>query len=179
MLKGLAISAGVITLIALAVTAYAATKPDTFSIARSTTIKAAPDRIFPLINDLHAFNTWNPFLVPDPSAKLEYIGPSRGKGAAHKWDGNGQVGKGSVEISESTAPSKIKMNLDMIKPMEAHNTVDFTLEPAGDATKVTWAMTGQQPLIGKIMTVFIDCEKMVGEQFEKGLTSLKAIAEKS
>ena len=73
----------------------------------------------------------------------------------------------------------ITMNLDMIKPMEAHNTVNFTLEPAGDATKVTWAMSGQQPLLGRVMTMFIDCDKMVGDQFEKGLTSLKAIAEKS
>ena len=179
MLKGLAILAGIVSVTGSAVLAYAASKPNTFRIARSMTIRAIPDKIFPLINDLHSFNTWNPFLVADPATKLAYSGPSSGKGAAHEWDGNSEVGKGHVEIANSIPSSKITMNLDMIEPMEAHNTVNFTLEPAGDATKVTWAMSGQQPLLGRVMTMFINCDKMVGGQFEKGLTSLKAIAEKS
>lgn len=160
-----------------ALLAYAATRPDTFSVTRTLSIKAPPAIIFPLIDDLSAFNTWNPFAKQDPAGKVIYRGPARGKGAAHDWDGNRHAGKGSIEITDSLPPSKIVMRLDMIKPMQAHNRVEFTLEPKGDATSVTWAMSGGQPLLAKVMTVFIDCDRMVGSQFEKGLADLKALAE--
>jgi uncharacterized protein YndB with AHSA1/START domain len=163
----------------VAIFAYASSRPDTFQTIRSMRIKAPPEKIFPLINNLNAFNRWNPFLAKDTATKLNYRGPIQGKGAAHDWDGNNKVGKGSVEITESQPPSRILMKLDMIKPMEAHNRVEFTLQPNGDATTVTWAMSGRQPLMAKVMTVFIDCDKMVGSEFERGLTSLKAIAEQT
>jgi uncharacterized protein YndB with AHSA1/START domain len=161
----------------LAILAYASTRPDTFQTTRSMRIKAPPEKIFPLINNLNAFNRWNPFLAKDQTTKLTYRGPEQGTGAAHDWDGNSKVGKGSIEITDSQPASKIVMKLDMIKPMAAQNRVEFTLVPAGDTTTVTWAMSGRQPLMAKVMTVFIDCDKMVGSEFEKGLTSLKAIAE--
>lgn len=157
---------------------YAATRPGSFQVARSLSIKAPPEKIFPLINDLRAFNRWNPFLKNDPATKLAYSGPDSGKGAAHEWDGNSQVGKGRFEITDSSPSSKILMKLDMIKPMEAHNRVEFTLEPQGEATRVSWSMGGEQPYLAKLMTVFIDCDKMVGGEFEKGLADLKSLAEK-
>lgn len=166
------------TVVVACVLIYAATRPDSFSISRSVSIAAAPDKIFPLINNLHGFNRWNPFLEPDPAIKIAYRGPDSGKGAAHDWDGNSQVGKGSVEITESSPPSKIVMKLDMLKPMKAHNRVEFKLEPAGNGTQVTWTMSGEQPFLAKLMSVVIDCDKMVGGSFEKGLAGLKAIAEK-
>ena len=178
MLANIAIAAAVI---AACVLVYAATRPDAFSITRSINIAAAPDKIFPLINDLHGFNRWNPFQEPDPAVKIAYRGPDSGMGAAHDWDGNSQVGKGSVEITESSQPSKILMKLDMLKPMEAHNRVEFNLSRIGSKghdTQVTWTMSGEQPFLAKLMSVFIDCDKMVGGSFEKGLAALKAIAEK-
>lgn len=165
-------------LIIVALLVYASTKPDHFAISRSTTIAAPPDKIFPLIGSPRGFNQWNPFLAPDPTAKLDYFGPEHGVGAGHRWNGNREVGAGSVEIIESTPPSSVVMKLHMIKPMEATNRVEFTLRPGGGATTVTWAMQGRQPYIGKIVSLFIDCDRMVGRQFDKGLANLKALAER-
>jgi uncharacterized protein YndB with AHSA1/START domain len=157
---------------------YASTKPDSFEITRSIDIAAPPAKIFPLINDLRAFNTWNPFLAKDPAVKLTYSGPPSGKGAGHGWDGNGNVGSGSIEIIEAEAPARVAMRLDMVSPMEAHNAVLFTLAPSGGGTKVTWQMRGPQPFIGKVMDAIFGIDAMVGGDFETGLASLKVLAEK-
>lgn len=165
--------------IVLAIMAYAATKPDTFSIRRSASIAAPPERLYPLIADLRAMNTWNPFVEPDPAVKIAYSGPEMGKGASHTWSGNRNVGEGSITITEAVAPKAVAMRLLMLKPMKADNKVDFTLQPEGRETVVTWAMSGRQPFMGKLVNLFIDCDRMVGRQFEKGLGKLKSIAEAS
>lgn len=162
----------------LAIIAFAARRPDTFEVRRATRIAAPADRIFPMIADLRAMNTWNPFVEPDPAIEITYSGPPAGKGAVHTWRGNRNVGEGRIEIIDAASPSKVAMQLDMLKPMKASNAVTFTLRPDGNATEVTWTMTGRQMLMGKIMTLFIDCDRMVGGQFEKGLAKLKTIAEK-
>lgn len=179
MLEIMTIVAVALAVLVIALLAYAATKPDTFTIERSMPISASPELIFPLISNPRRMNTWNPFVAPDPAIKLVYTGPESGKGAAHTWAGNSKVGEGRIEVTDVSPPNRVAMQLDMLKPMKASNKVVFTLQPTAGATTVTWAMTGRQPLIGKLMTIFIDCEKMVGGQFEKGLTSLKSIAERA
>jgi len=168
----------VAAVVVAAVLIYATTKPDRFQIARSVAIKAPPEKIFPLIDNPRAFNSWNPFLRKDPATKVTYRGPASGKGAGHEWDGNRNVGRGSVEITDSQPPSRILMKLDMISPMEAHNRVEFSLQPQGDSTQVTWAMSGPSPYISKVMTTVLSMDRMVGGEFEKGLADLKALAEK-
>jgi uncharacterized protein YndB with AHSA1/START domain len=155
---------------------YAASKPDAFGVQRSTDIAAPREKIFPLINDLHAHTTWSPF-EKDPNMKRTHSGAPQGKGAVYEWEGDRKVGSGRIAIADST-PSNITMILDMFKPFKAHNTVNFTLEPQGPATRVTWAMRGQQPYMAKLMSTFINCDKMVGSQFEEGLAKLKALAER-
>jgi carbon monoxide dehydrogenase subunit G len=156
---------------------YAATRPDTFRVHRSASINAPPQKIFPLINDLRRFNTWNPFTQKDPGMKGNYSGPSEGKGAAYAFSGNKNVGEGSIEIAESSPPSKITMKLDMIRPFEAHNIVEFTLEPNGHSTSVTWAMHGRSPYLARLMSAFVSMDSMIGKEFEAGLASLKSVAE--
>jgi len=159
---------------------YAATKPDACEFARSIQIAAPPERIFPLIDDLRAMNAWNPFVKADPNIKLAYSGPERGVGAVNSFDGNGKVGAGQAEIIESVAPSKVVMALRMDRPMKCRNRVEFTLAPQpgpANATKVTWAMSGRQPFIGKLMSIFMSMDKMVGGAFDAGLADLKARAE--
>jgi|tagenome__1003787_1003787.scaffolds.fasta_scaffold20664861_2 hypothetical protein len=173
-------TAGILFGVALAgILAVAATRSDTFRVQRSASIGAAADRIYPLINDLHRFNTWNPFERKDPNLKRSYSGAGSGKGALYAFDGNGNVGKGTIEIIDSAAPSKVTMTLHMLQPFETRNTVDFILQPKGDTTEVTWAMHGPVPYFAKIMHLFIDMDRMVGGEFEAGLASLKAIAEKT
>jgi carbon monoxide dehydrogenase subunit G len=157
---------------------YAATKPDTFRVQRTTSVKAPPEKIFPLINDFHNFGAWSPYEKKDPAMKRTLSGASNGKGAVYEWEGDHNVGKGRMEITDTSPPSRVTINLDFVKPFATHNIVEFTLEPQGDSTNVTWAMHGPSPYIAKVMHVFFDMDSMVGNDFETGLANLKAIAEK-
>jgi uncharacterized protein YndB with AHSA1/START domain len=168
----------IVAIVVAGVLLHAANKPDTFRVQRTASIQAPQEKIFPLINDLRAFNTWNPFEKKDPNLKGRYSGPASGKGAGYAFDGNKDVGKGSIEILESSPPSKVTMRLSMLEPFEVRNTVEFTLTPSGGATNVTWAMHGPAPFVAKIIHVFIDMDRMVGSDFEAGLASLKAAAER-
>jgi uncharacterized protein YndB with AHSA1/START domain len=175
MIKTIAIVLG---LLIAALLIYAATKPDSFRIERSTTIKAPPEKVFALINDFHQWEAWSPWEKIDPALKRTYSGAPNGKGAVYEWDGNKDIGQGRMEITESTPASKVALKLDFVKPFEAHNMVDFTLATQGDSTTVTQAMYGPSPYISKLMTTFFSMEKMVGGKYEEGLANLKALAEK-
>ena len=179
MLKKILIGvAGLVGLTIVVVLILAAIKPDEFRVERSVMINASADKIYPLINDLHAFGTWSPFEKMDPNMRRRYDGPQAGVGAVYGWTGNGNAGEGQMEIVDAVADEKIVMKLDFSKPFEAHNMVEFSLVPEREATKVTWAMYGPITFLPKIMHVIFDMDKMVGSQFEDGLQSLKAIAEK-
>ena len=156
----------------------AATKPDTFSVRRVTTVSAPPEKIFPLINDFHQWGTWSPWEDKDPAMKRTYSGAGTGKGAVYAWDGNKNVGTGRMEILEVSAPSKIVIKLDFFKPFEAHNTAEFTMLPQGDATSLTWLMHGPAPFMSKVMQVFMNMDKMIGKDFEAGLAKLKKLTER-
>jgi carbon monoxide dehydrogenase subunit G len=160
------------------VLAYAATKPDTFRVQRAASINAPPERIFPLLNNLRAFALWSPYEKKDPRMQRTYSGAPLGKGSVYEWDGDKNVGSGRLAIANSSPPSKVTMHLDMLRPLEAHNIVEFTLEPKGESTHVTWAMNGHVPYIAKIVHVFLNVDRMVGRDFEAGLADLKALAEK-
>ncbi len=175
MLKKIAIAA--VALIT-AVLAYAATKPDTFHVQRTTAIQASAEKIFPLVNNFHNHSSWSPWEKKDPAMKKTLSGSENGKGAVYAWEGNSDVGKGNIEITDSVPTSKVMMTLNMMTPFEAHNIVEFTLAPNGDSTEVTWAMHGPQSYVMKVMSVLIDCDNMVGKDFEAGLASMKALAEK-
>jgi hypothetical protein len=164
-------------LVIAAVLGYAATKPDTFHVQRSMSMKASPEKIFPLINDFKAQALWSPWEKKDLAMKKTLSGAASGKGAVYAWEGNTEVGTGRIEITHSAPTSKVTLKLDMLTPFEAHNVVEFTLEPYGDSTNVTWAMHGPQPYIAKVMSIFMDCDKMVGKDFEAGLASMKTLAE--
>lgn len=159
------------------VVAYASTRPDTFQVARSINIAAPPEAIFPLINDLKAFSTWSPFDKKDPNMKRDYSGPASGKGQRLDWDGNFEIGKGSLTILDTVPSSKVHMHLNMVKPMTAANAIAFTLEPEDETTNVSWVMQGDVPLFAKVLHLFVDMEGMCGADFEAGLASLKAKAE--
>ena len=179
MLKILGIVAAVIVVAVAGILIYAATKPDTFRVQRSVAIKAPPERIVALIQDLHGWAAWSPYEKKDPGMKRTFSGAQSGKGAIYEWDGDKNVGTGRMEILEA-GPGKVVIKLDFMKPFEAHNTAEFMLLPQADSTtNVTWAMYGPSPYVAKIMQTFISMDKMVGTDFEAGLRSLKAVAEKN
>ena len=168
---------GALVIVIVAVLGFAATRPDSFTVQRSTLVKAPPAKVYPLISDLKAFNTWNPFAAADPTSKVTYEGAASGIGSAYRWQG-GKSGEGRMELTGLEDGAKAAYKLDFTKPMEAQNTVEFSLAPQGEATQVTWAMRGPMPFVSKVMTLFFDMDTMVGAEFEKGLASLKALAER-
>ena len=175
MLKIIAIVVGVLI---VGVVVLAAMKPDSFRVERSASIKAPPEKIFPLINDFHNWGAWSPWEKMDPTMKRTHSGAPSGKGAVYEWEGNSKVGAGRMEILETTPPSKARIQLDFIKPFEGHNIAEYTLQPQGDGTTVTWAMYGPAPFMSKLMQVFVSMDSMIGKYFEAGLANMKAIAEK-
>jgi uncharacterized protein YndB with AHSA1/START domain len=187
MLKTIAIVVGVVLVVGIVVVlALAATKPDAFSVQRATNIKAPPEKIFALINDLHGWAAWSPYEKKDPAMKRTFSGAPSGKGAIYEWDGDKNVGKGRMEITDTSPPSTIVIKLDFISPFEGHNVAEFTMDPKVDPkggatsadTNVSWAMRGPAPFVSKVMQVFVNLDRMIGKDFEEGLGNLKALAEK-
>lgn len=156
----------------------ALTKPDQFTVVRSTRIAAPAERIFPMLDDFHNWGGWSPWEKMDPTMTRTFSGPASGVGAQYSWTGNKQVGTGKMEILESVPSAKLVIALDFLAPFEAHNTAEFLLAPAGDSTEVTWTMRGPNLFLTKLITVFVSMDRMVGPDFEAGLANLKANAER-
>ena len=169
---GLVVAAAIAVLLA-----YAAFKPDSFRLSRSATIAAPPDKVVALIDDLRQFNRCNPFATIDPQIVITTDAVTVGVGGAYAWQGQ-KSGAGRMQITESVPAQRVTAKLDFTKPFEAHNVVDFILQPQGTGTTVTWAMHGPMPYLNRLMTIFFDIDKTVGKDFEAGLANLKALAER-
>jgi hypothetical protein len=153
-------------------------QPNEFKVSRSITINAPASAIFAQVNDQQRWQNWSPWAKLDPDAKFTYEGPKAGVGAIAHWSGNSQVGEGTSTITESEVNKRILFKLDFVKPMKGTNSAEFTFKPSGKATEVTWTMSGENDFIGKAIGLIMNCKKMVGEQFEQGLTNLKNLVEK-
>ncbi len=163
-----------------AVLAYAATKPGNLTVSRSLVINASADQLHRIINTPREFERWSPYSPKDPQLKNTYSGPASGVGSRNDFVGNSQVGEGSVEIVRTDAPSQVVMRLTMLKPFAAQNEVVYSLKPqasAENSTEVTWAMYAKQPYFAKVVSVFINMDKMIGGDFADGLARLKTLAE--
>jgi hypothetical protein len=174
MLQIIAIAAGA----AIAgVLGIAARRPDTFRMQRSAVIDAPPEKILALIDDFRRWADWSPWEKLDPEMKRTFSGAASGRGAAYAWEGNRKAGAGRMEITESS-PQRIAIQLDFTRPFKASNVTTFALQPRGASTELTWAMEGPSPFINKVMGVIINLDKMIGKDFDAGLASLKALAER-
>lgn len=167
----------IIAVFIVVILVLAATKPDSFRVERSVAINAPPEAAFALVNDFHQWSVWSPFEDLDPEMERTYSGAERGEGAVYEWDGNRQAGKGRMEIQESTPPSRILIQLDFTAPFESNNISEFTFQPDGESTNVTWAMHGPNKFVGKVMSVFLSMDSMIGSDFERGLEKLRVTAE--
>jgi carbon monoxide dehydrogenase subunit G len=173
MLKIIAI---VVAVVIAGVLAIATTKPDTFRVQRQIQVQAPPEKIFPLINDFHRWRAWSPYEKLDADMQRQISGAPQGQGAVYAWDGQ-KSGQGRMEIVSTAAPNQILIQLDFIKPMEAHNIAEFRLEPQGGATQVTWSVQGRNAFVSKVFQVFVNMDTLLGSDFEKGLIDLKKLAE--
>jgi uncharacterized protein YndB with AHSA1/START domain len=161
----------------VAVLVYASTRPDTFEIRRSTSIKAPPEKIFPYLNDFRQAMAWSPYEKKDPAMKRSFSGPASGKGSIYEFEGNKEVGAGRIEILDAVPGSTVTLRLDMYKPFKGSNIIEYALEPKGGTTDMSWSMRGEAPFISKVIRLFMDMDKMVGNDFEAGLASLKSRVE--
>lgn len=170
---------GLVAIVGVAVAVVlilASQQPDEFRVERTVSINAPAEKIVTHVEDFHQWGGWSPYEQLDPAMQRTFSGPPAGKGSVYEWSGNSDVGQGRMEILEAS-PAKVAIKLDFYKPMEASNVAEFILQPKGDATDVTWAMAGPMPFISKVICVFVDIDRMVGSDFEKGLANLKKVSE--
>lgn len=152
-------------------------RPDEFTVTRSAKIAAPPEKVFPHVNELRKWDAWSPWAKLDPNCKIVFEGPAAGNGASYTWSGNKKVGEGKMTITESAPSSLIQLRLEFLKPFKATNTAEFKFTNEGGPTLVTWSMIGKNNFVFKVFGLFMDCDTMVGKDFEKGLASLKTVAE--
>lgn len=170
----------IVVLIALAgLAGVIAIQPDTFKVARATTVNTPAKTVFELVNDFHHWEHWSPWAKLDPNAKNTFEGPESGKGAIFSWDGNNEIGAGRMTVLESLPHEKIVIQLEFFRPMADTAQVVFTFSPDGDKTKVDWTMSGEQNFMEKAFCMMMDLDAILGADFEKGLASLKARAEQA
>ena len=174
MLKTILISLAVIIVVFLVVVAL---QPKEFRVARSTAISAAPPAVFAQVNDFHKWAAWNPWGKIDPAMKQTYEGAQSGVGAIYTWSGNNEVGEGRMTIVESRPSDLIRIKLEFFKPFAGVRTAEFTFKPEGDQTVVSWSMTGENNFMAKAIHLFMNMDRMIGGQFERGLADMKTAVE--
>jgi carbon monoxide dehydrogenase subunit G len=178
MVETIVIIVVVLAVIIGALLIFAASRPDSFRVERSLSIAAPAEKIFALVNDLRSHGVWSPWEKKDPAMNRTYSGAASGKGAIYEWDGNKNIGQGRMEITDETPPNRVIFKMDFFRPFKAHNTAEITLEPQGDATRVTWAIYGPSPFMSKVMGLLCNFDRMIGREFETGLANLKTLTER-
>ena len=174
MLKKILITVAVIIVVLAVIVAL---QPSEFRVARSATISAPAPAVFAQVNDFHKWEAWNPWGKIDPAMKQSYEGAPAGTGAIYTWAGNNEVGEGRMTITENRPSELIRVKLEFFKPFAATNTAEFAFKPEASQTVVTWSMFGENNFMAKAIHLFINMDKMIGGQFEKGLASMKSIVE--
>lgn len=174
MLFSILIGLGIIVAVILVL---ASTKPNTVRYERSIAINATPERILPHVHDFRKWAAWSPWDKMDPTMKREYSGAPYGVGARYGWNSKGQPGEGSMEILEASS-NGVKVDLRFVRPFKNECLATFHFAPQGTATAVRWTMDGPNLFMGKLFSVFMNMDKMIGKDFEAGLAALKAEAEK-
>jgi len=167
----------VVAVILVVLVVIVALQPSDFRVTRSATMSAPAPAVFAQVNDFHKWEAWNPWGKIDPAMKQTYEGAPAGTGAINTWVGNKEVGEGRMTIVESHPSDLIRIKLEFFKPFAATNTAEFTFKPEGNQTVVTWSMSGDKNFMAKAVHLFMNMDKMIGGQFDKGLAAMKSIVE--
>jgi hypothetical protein len=174
MLLNILIALAVVLVVFLVVVAF---QPSQFRVTRTVTMTAPPQAVFPHVNELRKWDAWSPWAKLDPNAKNSFEGPPAGTGAAMAWAGNNKVGEGRMTIIESRTSELVRFRLEFYKPMAGTCEAEFTFKPEGNQTVVSWSMSGKNNFMAKAFGLFMNCEKMLGGQFEQGLVAMKSVVE--
>jgi hypothetical protein len=158
--------------------AYVATRPDAYHVERSTTVDAPAATVFAQIDDLSVWKEWSPWEKKDPAMKRTLSATTSGVGATYSWEGNKEVGKGKMTITDSRPGEKVGEKLEFIEPFQSQANITFTLAAESPTTtKVTWAMDGKHNFVSKAFSVVKPMDGMIGKDFQEGLANLKKVAE--
>lgn len=164
--------------IAVAFIGFVATRPTDYHVERSMSFAASPAAVYSQVADFHKWNDWSPWAKIDPAMKTDFGGPESGTGATYHWVGNDKVGEGRMTIQDATAPSNVDIQLEFVKPFAATCQTKFAIAPEAAGSKVTWSIDGKNGFMGKAMCLFMGgMDKMMGPDFEKGLSQMKTAAE--
>ncbi len=153
------------------------TRPSTYHVERSATISATPEVVYGHVSDFNKWGAWSPWSKLDPKMKITYGGTQGSVGATYAWVGNDDVGSGKMTMTGLDPSKRIDIKLEFFKPFESLAKNGFTFESAGKETKVTWFMDGTNDFMGKAFSLFMNMDKMIGADFEKGLADMKKVAE--
>ncbi|HYV66579.1 MAG TPA: SRPBCC family protein [Myxococcales bacterium] len=156
---------------------FVATRPASYRVSRSAAIAAPPLSIYPLVADFHQWDKWSPWAKLDPAMKTAYAGPVAAPGSSYSWSGNDKVGEGKMTIVEAKPGERLRLRLEFLKPFASTSATEFSFSPKAGGTETSWTMEGHNDFLGKAFGVFMDMDKMIGNDFEKGLKQLKAVAE--
>ncbi|MGE0764557.1 MAG: SRPBCC family protein [Bdellovibrionales bacterium] len=140
-------------------------------------IESSSDRIFPYLISFKRGAEWSPYEKIDPNMKHNYIGEDGQVGSIMEFEGNQDAGAGKLEFLKIIPNELVEIKLTMLKPFYGENLVQYKLTPQGGGTRFTWSMSGNGGFMGKLINIFIDCEKMVGDQFSAGIQNLKTLVE--
>ncbi len=156
---------------------FVATRPSEFRVTRTGSIAAPVEFVFENVNTLRKWDVWSPWAKADPNCKSIFSGPDSGPGSSMTWAGNNKVGQGRMTIMDIRPNEVIHIKLEFLRPFKATNMAEFLFKADGNQTTVTWSMTGKNNFMGKAFGLIVNCEKMVGRDFEKGLASLDSASQ--
>lgn len=165
--------------ILLLVLVLAMIAPKTYDVSRSIEISKPKNEIFNYLKSLKKMDEWSPWAKKDPNMEKKFMGTDGEVGATSYWNGNKDVGEGEQEITKIVEGQRVESELRFLKPWKSTSDCYMDVADSGNGTtKVTWGFSGKNKFPMSIMMLFMSMDKMVGKDFEEGLTSLKSILEK-
>jgi len=175
MITALYILGGLVVLILV----LALIAPKTFEVSRSIEIEKGKKEVFEYLRFLKKQDEWSPWQKKDPNMEKTFTGTDGEVGALSHWVGNKDVGEGEQEITKIVEGERVESRLRFIKPWKSESDAFLSVkEVGGGNTEVTWGFSGNNKFPFSIMTLFMSMDKMIGKDFEEGLSSLKSNLEK-
>ncbi|MEP6262515.1 MAG: SRPBCC family protein [Gillisia sp.] len=173
MLKKILIIVLVIIAIPLVVALFL---PKDYSVEREIVINKPKQEVFEYVKYLKNQDNYSKWATMDPNMKKTYNGTDGTVGFVSAWESeNDDVGSGEQEIIKIEEGERIDFELRFKEPFESTSPAFMTTESVTEnQTKVTWGFSGHMNYPMNIMMLFMDFEKMIGDDLESGLSNLKS-----
>lgn len=177
-MKALKIILIVIIALVVVVAGLSFIAPTKMHIERSIVIKAPKDALFKNVKMFSNIKKWSPWEDKDANMKTSIEGTDGTVGAVYKWVGNNEVGEGEQTIKKIDENKSVETDLHFIKPWESHAAAYTNLNDTTDGVKVSWGFNGEMSRPFNVMGLFMNMDKSIGDEYDRGLNKLKAMTEK-